>query len=592
MFKTELLNRIDRYSNKKYLPYFIIALAAALAYCNSFTAPFTLDDFGSIANNYSVHELFDFSEMWKFYANRIVLYFTMSLNYVLFGNYLWSYHAVNLFIHTLNGILIFNIFKKLFSLPYFKNKPASSFVRSISLIAALLFICHPMQVNAVTYIIQRTASLAATFYLLSVNLYMGYRITNRAYKLALVILSAIAAMFTKENTITIPFMLLLIEIMFFSGDKRLKPVKKISVFILIFLTIPVIPATNMFLHGHSLSDPDITFKASTSMSRLEYFYTQLNVLVHYIRLLIIPVGQNFDYSNDYPISTSIWDNHSYISLFVLLTILLFALFCCKRNRLITFGILWFFISISVESSFISIKDVYFEHRVYLPSVGFFMFLAGVAAYERKNDGGQVYLFRHPIMSLLFVSLLLLPIYTGLTLYRNYIYSDSIRLWNDTVKKAPLSDRAHNSLATAYLNEYDEDRKNTEDLVIAEKEFKIALEINESNSIAHSNLSKVYLLMGMYSECISEAKRALKLSKSEYAFYNLGSAYAKTGRINEALASFLEGYEHNQHSSFILEALGDMYYKLGDFENAKKYYEKYHAEGMPKHKAAVSYRQLE
>jgi tetratricopeptide (TPR) repeat protein len=169
---------------------------------------------------------------------------------------------------------------------------------------------------------------------------------------------------------------------------------------------------------------------------------------------------------------------------------------------------------------------------------------------------------------------LIPVYTGLTIYRNYIYSDSIRLWSDTVKKAPNNDRAHNSLATAYLNAYDERKKNTDFLVIAEKEFKKTLEINDNNSIAHCNLSKVYLLKGMYQECITEAKRALKLSKSEYAQYNLGSAYKKTGRTDEALSAFLKGYEYNNRSSFILEALGDTYHELGDMENARKYYEKY------------------
>ncbi len=574
MFKTKLLNKIDIYIEKKYFPYILIAIAASIAYCNSFTVPFHLDDFGSIANNYSIHELFLFSEMWKFYANRIVLYFTLSLNYVLLGNHLGGYHAVNLLIHISNGILLYNILMKLLSLPCFKNSQASTYRRVMSLMASLLFICHPMQVNAVTYIIQRTASLAAAFYLLSVDLYLGYRITGKSHKLVLVILSAIAAMFTKENTITIPFMLLLTEIMFFSGDNRLKPWRKVLAFLLIFLTLSVIPATNILFHGHSLSDPNITFKASTTMDRLKYFYTQLNVLLHYIRLLIIPVGQCFDYSNDYPISASLRDNYSYISLAVLLFILAFAFFLAKRNRLAAFGIFWFFISISVESSFISIKDVYFEHRVYLPSAGFFMFLSGIITYERKAGKSNIYLFHHPVSVFLYASLVLIPVYTGLTLYRNYIYSDSIRLWSNTVKKASNSDRAHNSLATAYLNDYDESKGNTENLEIAEKEFKAALEIDESNGTAHCNLSKVYLLKGMYPECISEAKRALDLSRTEYACYNLGSAYAKCGRIDEALSSFLKGYGYNHRSSFILKALGDTYYESGDFENAGKYYREY------------------
>lgn len=571
MYKTELFNRLDIYVSKKLFPYILIILAGLAAYCNSFTVPFTLDDFGSIANNNSIHELFHFSEMWNFYANRILLYFTMSLNYVLLGNYLEGYHIVNLLIHIFNGILLYRLLKKLLGLPCFENKPVSKYSRIVGLLAALLFICHPIQVNAVTYTIQRTASLAAMFYLLSVSFFLEYRITGRSRKLIAVFLSIVAAMFTKENTITIPFMLLLFEIMFFSDDVKLVPGKKILIFILLFSTVPIIPVTNLLLKGHSLSDPNITFKASTSMSRLQYLFTQFNVLLHYIRLLFIPVGQNFDYSNDYPISSNLWDNYSYISMTVLLIIFLFALYTYKRNRLVSLGIFWFFLCIAVESSLISIKDVYFEHRLYLPSVGFIMFLIGIITYENKLHLNTI---KQPISMLLYISFLLIPVYTGLTIYRNYIYSDSIRLWSDTVKKASNSDRAHNSLATAYLNAYDKSKNNTENLEIAENEFKKALDINKSNSTAHSNLSKVYLLKGMYQDCITEAKLALKLTKSEYAQYSIGSAYVKTGRINDALSAFLKGYEYNNNSSFILEALGDTYYELGDIDNAKKYYGKY------------------
>ncbi len=554
----------------------VIAAVALIAYCNSFTVPFILDDFGSISNNYAVQTLFDFASLWKFYANRIVLYFTLSINYFIHDNGVEGYHITNLLIHIFNGILFYMIFARLLRLPYFKGKLLSRYSNAIPAIAAVLFVCHPLQMNAVTYIIQRTASLAATFYMLAVLFFIDYRVGNKLRNLWLTLLFTIIAMFTKENTITIPFMLLAIELLFFLDVKN-KWYKRVLLFLLLFATVPIIPATNLYLAGHSQSDPNVSFKASTSMNRFQYFYTELNVLVHYIQLLVFPDKQNFDYSNDYPLSPTIWDNYSYVSLLFLVLIAAFGIYTLKRNRLIAFGLFWFFTGLAVESSFISIKDVYFEHRLYFPCAGFIMVLIGLIAYERRNRGPsprRKYLFKKPVLLLLILSFILVPLYTGLTIKRNYVYGNSIRLWSDVVEKAPGSDRAHSVLATGYLNAYNEKKKNTEYLDLAEIEFKKAIELYYSNSTAHCNLSKVYLLKGEYEKCIEEGKRAISLSKSEYAQYNIGSAYKKLGKLKEALEAFKKGYEYNSRSSFILTALGDLYYENGDYGNAKKYYEEY------------------
>lgn len=573
MIILEVIKWLNCKFRKSWIVYATIAIMAGIAYCNSFIVPFLLDDFGSISNNYAIHNLFDFAALWKFYANRIVLYFSLSLNYFVHDNGVEGYHVVNLLIHIFNGIMFYLILKKIFSLPYFKGKLVFRYSNVLSVMAAVLFVCHPIQVNAVTYIVQRTASLAATFYLLAIYYFLKYRIRGKWHQLILTVLFTVIAMFTKENTITIPFTLLLLEIMFFLKDEKTTWIKRILIFLLLFATVPIIPATNLLLKGYSQSDPDVAFKASTSMDRFQYFFTQLNVILLYIRLCIIPLGQNFDYSNDFPLSPTIWDNYSYISLIILLIIGLFTLFTYKRNRLVSLGILWFFIGLSVESSFISIKDVYFEHRLYFPLAGFIMFIIGMVTYERRGKPRR-YVFRKPLMILAILALVLIPTYTGLTIYRNYIYSDSIRLWNDVVSKSPKSDRAHNSLATGYLNGYDEEKKNTEYLDLAEIEFKKSIDLNSRNATAYTNLSKVYLLKEDYQKCITEAKHAINLTKSEYAQFNLGSAYKKLGRIEEALEAFHKGYEYNDKIGFILKALGDTYYETEDYENAKKYYEEY------------------
>ena len=554
----------------------IIAIAGLIAYLNSVEVPFILDDFGSISNNYAIHHLFDFAALWKFYANRIVLYFTLSLNYAVHDNGIEGYHVVNLLIHIINGLLLYAIIYRLLGLPYFSGKLLARYRKLVSVSIALLFIVHPIQVNAVSYIIQRTASLAATFYFAAILLFIMYRMNNKLRHFILMMFFILLAMFTKENTITIPFMLLLIEFFFFVGNGKTAWYKRIIIFVIIFATVPIIPGTNLLLKGYSQSDPGVSFKASTSMDRMQYFYTELNVVLFYIRLMFIPDWQNFDYSNDWPVSKTIWDNYSYLSFVAWVLIGILTLFLIKRNRLAAFGILWFFIGLAVESTFISIKDVYFEHRLYFPCAGFLMFLAGMIFYERKphESGRRRYYFQKPVLLFCIVTFVCYFVYTGLTIKRNYVYSDSIRLWADVVEKAPGSDRGHSVLGTSYLNAYDEKKKNTGYLDIAEKEFGKSIDIYYYSSTAHTNLAKVYLLKGEYQKCIDEAKKSLNITKSEYAEYNIGSAYDKMGNTGESLKAYLDGYRINNRSTFILKALGDSYYKLGDYKNSIFYYEEY------------------
>jgi tetratricopeptide (TPR) repeat protein len=556
--------------------YLIIALAGIAAYANSISAPFTLDDFGSISNNYAIQKLFDFPALWEFYANRVVLYFTLSINYFIHDNGVEGYHIVNTAIHIFNGIILFKILELILGLPYFSKSIIAKYRRSVCLVAAVLFICHPLQVNAVTYIIQRTASLAATFYFLSVLYFLKFRIFEKKRHFVLVMLFTVLAMFTKENTVTIPFMLLIIEIMFFIKDGKTTWKKRLFVFFVLFLTLPIIPGTNLLLKGHSISDPDVSFKASTSMDRMQYFYTELNVMVHYIKLMFIPDHQNFDYSNDYPLSITIWDNYSYVSLVLLLLAGLFAVYTYKRNRLVSLGIIWFFVGLAVESTFISIKDVYFEHRLYFPCAGFVMFLMGMLFYKRKRKREDTtrYFIKKPFLMFMVLSVVLFLAYTGLTVRRNYIYSDSIRLWTDVVEKAPLSDRAHCVLATSYLNAYNEKLDNKESLHMAVDEFKKSLELNSQNSTAHCNLSKVYYFLGNYDLCIDEAKETLKLTKSTYAYHNMALAYKKLNMISDAKDALLKGYQVDNKCTFILRTLADIYYEGKDYSDAKTYYEKY------------------
>lgn len=604
-----IINKLEVVLNNKLICLGVLTAFTVLVYCNSFTAPFTLDDFGSIVNNISIRNPLNLAEMWEFYSNRVVLYFTFSLNYLIHDTGVVGYHITNTAIHALNGFVVYLIFNEILRLRHFRYRMAGRYPNAISAAAALIFLCHPLQVNAVTYVVQRTASLAATFYFLAVYFFIRYRKCDRISRLLLTLLFTVLAMFTKENTITIPFLLLVLELMFFLKDGKTSRLRRFLIFAALFMTVPIIPGTNLLLDGYSQSDPNVTFKASTSMDRFEYFFTQMNVIALYIRLLFIPIGQNFDYSNDFPVSKTLWENNSFLYLLLHTLIFCYGLLKFKKNKLVSLGIIWFYMGLAVESSFISIKDVYFEHRLYFPIAGFALFLTGIffeetgkikQKYRLKHDNLSAppvsaafltegrdealriqrpiswkYRFRKPLIVFSGVACLYIIIYSGLTLRRNYIYSDSIRLWSDTVKKAPNSDRAHSVLASSYMDAYENNKEeNKEYLELAEEEFMKALELNDRNSTAHTNLSKLYLLKKDYEKCIEQARKALRISSSEYAYHNMGMAYKEQGNLQEALDAFLEGYKINPHKTFILKSIGNTYFELEDYVNSKRYYEEF------------------
>ncbi len=575
-FMTSMLKRLEKTLEFKYIPFFCIAFFTVLLYANSIFAPFTLDDFSSISNNYAIRNPFDIASIWSFYTNRFILYYTISLNYFIHNTAVEGYHIVNIIIHTINGILLFLLVKDILKLRCFEGRLEGKYGNLVSTVISMLFISHPVQVNAVTYIIQRTAALAATFYLMSMLFYVRYRVTNRLGYFGLTLLSIVLAMFTKENTITIPFMLLFLELLFFTekGDTPWK--KRLMILIALFITLPIIPCINIFhtyIGAYNQSDPGTSFKASTSMDRYQYFFTELNVIILYIKLLFIPSNLNFDYGSDFPVSHSIWEKDSLISLIILVAIFLYGAFNFRRNRLIAFGICWFFVGLSIESSFFSIKDVYFEHRLYFPLGGFLTALAGIVLGQLKRR--QIYVFRKPILFYTLISCFMLLLFSGLTVKRNYVFSDGIRLWSDVVIKAPGNDRAHSILATNYLDAFEGyETKRDEYLFKAEAEFKKAIELNYSNDTAHCNLSKVYLLRGDYEKCINEANEANRLNESVYAYNNLGLAYKNLGQTENSLQAFNSGYNIDRKCTFILKNLGNTYYEKHDYNNARFYYQEF------------------
>jgi hypothetical protein len=378
-----------------------IIILGTIIYSNTFDASWHFDDHTSIVENYSIRNLKATAAAVG--ASRWIGFTTFALNYHFGKLDVFGYHLVNICIHLASAVLVYFFVLLTLKTPYLKDSSISRYTASLSLASALIFVAHPIQTQAVTYIAQRFTSLATLFYLLSLVLFIKARLHNlrgaKFYSPSHLgcylgsLLAAFLAMKTKEITITLPAIILLYEFFFFNPSLR-SLTRKLVYLIPLLLTFFIIPLNLYGIGLFGISDGtfigiaevgDVIGDATQetkALSRTDYCLTQFNVISTYIRLLFFPVNQNLDY--DYPISRTFLEFPTFTSFLFLASIVAFGVWMFKNSRLISFGIFWFFITLSVESSIIPIRDVIFEHRVYLPSVGFVMFLT-VAIYQMMDQ---------------------------------------------------------------------------------------------------------------------------------------------------------------------------------------------------------------
>ena len=542
-------------SKKNWLALLLIVLVGLVAYSNSFHVPFVFDDEWTLVDNPDIRSL----EGLQTSHARYIANLSFALNYHFGGYDVVGYHVVNLVIHLLAALLVYLLLRLTFRTPYFQGQgegagdacvaPASCRAATfIPLFAALLFVAHPIQTQAVTYIVQRMTSLATLFYLLSLVLYVLARLSmDRKSILKTVLLltgaagAALLAMKTKEITFTLPFAIVLYEVFFFRGNWKRRLISLLP----LLAMLPIVPLM-VLARGGSAGDllSDIAEKTSvqTELPRLDYLFTQFRVIVTYLRLLILPVNQNVDYA--YPVYRSFFSVPVLASFLLLVGLVLLAVYLFIRTRsslpgtppctpkldplgrLISFGIFWFFLTLAVESSFIPIVDVIFEHRLYLPSTGAaLVFATGFFLVLRKfprSSGGRLI---WPLTALLIISL------TVGTFQRNQIWGDKLQLWQDVVSKSPDKGRPLNNLGVAL----EEAGRRSE----AFEALSRSIQVSPYYFKAYYNLADLYLASGQPQAALPLLEAAIKMKPDFTAAYvKAGAALIRSKRFGDA-AAFLE-----------------------------------------------------
>lgn len=533
----------------------ILPILGVLIYSNSFEGSFVFDDIGFIVNNLAIRNLGDFSFLWELLSqpSRFVGFVSLSLDYHFYQLSPVGYHLTNILIHILTSLLVYCFVKLILSTEKFKESVFKKNSDLLSICAAVIFIAHPVQTQAVTYISQRFASLATLFYLASLCSYVkGRLVSSKKFSLICFLCTALfglLGMFTKEIVITLPIMIFVTELFFLkqnANPSSIKNLKRWFFCIPLFLSLSVIPAIFSFNFKSFLFAKRISESHDGDILTLgPYLLTQLRVAVQFLKLLVLPLGQNLDY--DFPASFNFFEIPVLTSLLVLIITFVAGIYWRKRSPLLFYGIMWFFITFSANLA--PRRHVIFEHKLYLISVGFCIFVT-IGLFQLLKDK------RKFIVGIaLMVSILSL-----LTFQRNKVWKNEISLWSDVVKKSPNKQRPHINLGSAYLAKKEYEK--------AIKHLSLALKVDRPHAKGHLNRGVAFAALGEYDLALHDYNAALEIEeKFDEAYINRGILFALKEQNDLALLDFNKAIFMNPKVADSYFNRGNVYKGLGELDLA-------------------------
>ncbi|WP_028315635.1 tetratricopeptide repeat protein [Desulfatibacillum aliphaticivorans] len=495
----------------------VLAMAALWVYSNTLSSPFVFDDVPFIQRNanIAVSDLsLDSLKNAAFDSTRPLANLSFALNHYFSGGNEAAYHMVNIVLHFLAGLGMYYLLLCLLAVPGIGQKNASS--QWAPFLAALLWLVHPVHTGAVTYIVQRSAVMASMFCLWSMAMYIKARLSARGKGRKYWVLSVVLWMLAlagKEIALALPFAALVFEWFFFQ-DLRKDWAGKFALILGGFLAASVIGAY-LFLGSHPLDSILYDYK-NFDFTLKERLLTEPRVLVYYLSLLAFPYPGRLTLDYDIPHSQSLLNPATTIySILFMAGLIAAALLLARKRRLVSYAILWFCITLFLESSFIPL-DLAFEHRLYLPSV-FPIFAVAALLLSKEN-------LRKPAIA----SLLCIAVIFGVwTHQRNTVWQSDVALWRDTVAKVPENARAHNNLGLALAHAGRDDD--------AFKEFQKAVELKPDFAQANYNIGISLGHQEEHEKAIPYFEKAVEKEPENVLYLNdLALAYMGAGRLEDAI----------------------------------------------------------
>lgn len=532
---------------------------------------FVLDDKYAILDNPNIRSLWPLTHAMSAppenpVSGRPVAALTLAINYALAsdgGLNVWGYHFLNLGLHVLTALALFGVVRRTLSSDRLRLR-FGSHSTVLAFAASLVWLVHPMLTDAVTYVAQRTEVLMGLFYLLT--LYCAIRAGERGidrrrrrWWTAGAVVACALGMGSKQAMISAPLVVWLWDWMFEmeaaapergspSPEPRAPSAGRRRWILYAGLAATWVILGALVAHERWPTSVGFNLEGWTPWA---YLLTQTGVLVHYLRLAVVPSPLVLDYQG-WPMARSVLDVLPHAALLTAL----FAATVVAVVRRQPWGFVgaWFFAILAPSSSLLPLPtEIAAERRMYLPLAGVVVvvIVAGYAIGQRllarfvadersRRRAGS-------IAAAALVGAVVIT-FASMTSARNRDFWSDERLWQDTVEKRPGNWRAR-------MN-YGVDLVQTQRYAEAEPHLREAVRLKDTSAASHANLGALLCRLGRLDEGIPHLERAIALDR-EYtdAYANLGEAHGALGRRALAARYFALAVTASPDSPFLLSRLG-------------------------------------
>jgi tetratricopeptide (TPR) repeat protein len=535
---------------RRFIPVLVIA-AGLLAYHTSFSGAFLFDDTSSILENPTIRRLWP---IWKPLSpphhggltveGRPLINLSLAINYALGGYNVWGYHALNVAAHILAGLTLLGIVRRTLRQPRLRGRFGAA-ADELALATALLWTVHPLQTEAVTYVIQRTESIMGLFYLLTIYCFIRAAESSRsALWYGFCVSAFLLGTVSKEVIASAPLMVLLYDRAFLSGSFREAWRRRWPLYVAL--------AGAWVLQGFLLASAQLPTTLANAkrvgLSRWVYLRTQPGVILYYLRLSLWPHSICFDHA--WPMANTFM---SIVPPTVVMLIILGATaWAVAKNSVWGYVGAWFFLILAPSSSIMPLHSAIYEHRMYLS-------LAAVVS--AVVTGLYALIGRRS-----FAVFVLMVIGLGcLTWRRNQDYRSEVIFWQDAVTKYPNGPLAHYNFGVALGR--------VGRLQEAIEQYQQVLRINPHNSEAHNNWGVILAKMGAEQEALEHYEQALRFDPDNAeAHYNLGIALAGAGSTNDAVRQYEQALRINPDYVAAHYNLANYLLKANRIDDAIRHYE--------------------
>ncbi len=523
----------------------LVFLVSVLAYANSLSNGFTLDDKEIVEHNTRIRGLDQIPLIWStgYWTNeryikayRPITVTTFALNYAVHGLRPAGYHLVNVLLNAAVAALLVLLALKL-------GVPLAG-----ALLAGLFFAVHPIHTDAASGVVGRAEMLAALAFLGGLLFWLRYREQGRLGDLAALLAIFALGNLSKEQVIVLPVLFVVAELAFHRlrdpvGRNRLALALAGCGVLLAGIFMLRAAVTGTVLGGNLTNHPPVSgfLYGEPLYIRLLTF---LKVLQKVARLLLFPIALSPDYSfNQIPIPRG-FDRSVLAGVFVALICgagFVHAWNTPRRFLMVSWA---FLIYLPVSNLLMPIPLLLGERTLYVPSIGLAVVLGDWLASEPLRRAGRKRLAAGALVAAIIL------LWGARTVARVPVWRNQMTLFASGVESSPNSAMLHLNYGTALLLQGRVEE--------AARQLEIVVTIQPKLAVAHYKLSVLYQMLNEPEKAEAAIRALLRMRLDDpAAWLQLGRVLVMQGRTEDAQRALKRGLVFNHGNQAIQGALDEI-----------------------------------